>query len=86
LSKSNLAAFLDPQHRVAQTNPICAGGLTTRVTHKAKNPLQDHQLGCVQRRVQGQRIADDLAGQRHAAVSLPRCKNLYLPSCKKILF
>ncbi len=31
-------------------------------------PLQDHQLGQVQRRAQSPRIADDLAGQGHAVV------------------
>jgi hypothetical protein len=35
-------------------------------TQRRQAPLQDHQLGRVQRRAQSQGIADDLAGQGHA--------------------
>ena len=37
-------------------------------TQGRQDALQDHQLGCVQRRAQSPRVVDDLAGQRHAVV------------------
>ncbi|MFT7402621.1 MAG: molybdopterin-guanine dinucleotide biosynthesis protein A [Hydrogenophaga sp.] len=37
-------------------------------TQGRQDALQDHQLGDVQRRAQSPRVADDLAGQRHAVV------------------